>query len=178
MASTKICAIALFIAIGVSGFPGFSSPAVPPAKNEQIRISGKIVVPGTPDEKYCDATITIGTRFIEILCQKKIFRPFNHFDSPRSNSLKIKISDTREIYLRKNSFYILTGASFFQEYRNLFHPFFCTKRLFHLTPEKRQVFALVFLLSNPADIGDREKRFIDKINKKLRRTSHPPCGWS
>jgi hypothetical protein len=178
MASTKIFAIALLVLIGIGGFVGFCRDGFPSACSEKMIICGKLVIPGAADEKYYDATMTINTSYIEILCKKKIFQPFNNFESPRSRKLKIMISDTSEIYLRKNRLYVLTDISFFKKYRHLFHRFFYTRRFFHLSPQDEEVYALVFQLSNPTDVGVREKRFLDKLNKKLRRTMASPSGWS
>ncbi|MCP4155449.1 MAG: hypothetical protein GY757_47435 [bacterium] len=65
--------------------------------------------------------ITITKETITIECDKKLFRAFNEFDTPRKKKLTISIEKVNRIHLQTYEVLIVPVTSLYERYRNLFH---------------------------------------------------------
>ncbi len=138
-----------------------------PGQMGQIKVVGKIVIPTASGEKAYKAVIKITQEEITIECRKKIFQLFNEFNTPWYQNLKVKTSEISNIKVSKNEIYLISEANFYQRYRHLFHQVEKILRFFPYKSEMKN--AIIFIMDNPADIGDREKKSIEYINKKQKK---------
>jgi hypothetical protein len=120
----------------------------------EIRAAGKLLIPTAKGEKQYDAVITITRAEIMIECAKKIFQPFNEFDVPKQAKIKVSTAEVEEIQIQKNKIFIASKESFWKRYRNISHHYYKSKYAGFLSWENIQIWVLIFVVDNPADIAD------------------------
>jgi hypothetical protein len=98
----------------------------------QIKITGKIIIPGAVNNQFYKVTVTINPEKVVIECHNKIFRLFNAFDSPHFKRITLNAKEIMEIRIDKlGNLEIFPDDSLYQRYRNLYHTireymgFFC-----------------------------------------------------
>jgi hypothetical protein len=113
-----------------------------------------------------DAVITITRAEILIECDKKIFQPFNEFDVPKKAKIKVSMVEVEEIQIQKNKIFIATKESFWKRYRNISHHYYKSKYAGFLSWENIQIWVLIFVVDNPADIKAIGEELIKIIGER------------
>ncbi|UCH93988.1 MAG: hypothetical protein JSV88_27480 [Candidatus Aminicenantes bacterium] len=134
----------------------------------EIRAVGKLLIPGANGEKQYDTVITFTQAEIMIKCTKKIFQPFNEFDTPKQSKIKLNTAEVEEIQIQiqNNRIFIITKDSFTIRYRNVFNRASKVIGLEYLFPVTVEKWALIFVVDNPADIKAIGEELIKIIGKR------------
>ena len=136
----------------------------------QVKAAGSLLIPTAGGKKVYKGVITITQAEIEIKCYKKIFRPFNVFDTPRQAKIKFSTAEIEELQINKNTIYIVTKESFSQRYRNIYFIVYKPRYAGLFSTINIKKFAFVFIVDNPADIVLMEKELIKLIGERFRAT--------
>lgn len=93
------------------------------AEEKPVVCTGRLSIPMDVENmsKSYRVTLTLTKEFITMHCEKKIFRRYNDFDSPFTDSLTFSLADVNkfELYEKKN-LYLYPASWFLQRYLNLF----------------------------------------------------------
>lgn len=132
----------------------------------QIKAAGQILIPTADGQKPYRAVITIRSGEILIECSIEIFQPFNKFDTPKQEEIKVNTAEVEKICIQgkqKKEILILPKEPLYKRYRHLFHPVERITGYIPYSVEKKD--AIIFIMDNPADIGSTGERLIKSINK-------------
>jgi len=143
----------------------------------EVKAAGKFLIPTAGGVKEYEGVITFTKAGVEIECQKKIFQPFNEFDTPKQRKLSIAPADLKEIWFdKKNNIGLFPSESFYNRYRNMF---FRYARKYSLMYEPYIEYVLVFVLNDPGAIDNEDKKLILFLNKVIRgeiKKEENTCG--
>lgn len=87
---------------------------------ESLKAPGVFVLNTAGKFNHFKGTIEITGKGIKIECKKKIFRPYNDFDKPLSRKFFVPVRELGKVEFRKGTFFLYTGRSFYDRYRNYF----------------------------------------------------------
>lgn len=138
---------------------------------EIVTINGKLLLPGTNiAQPYSfKGTVTITSKKIVIICQKRVFRPFNKFDEPHRRKLIIDTKEVDEIAIRKDYLVIYPLRSLYQRYRNIF----ITDRKFlglrFWTAVEHEYQVIKFKLDEAMDLKTASAKLFNVINNQAKR---------
>ncbi len=82
------------------------------------KYSGFLKIPADNGPKYLRTIIDINRREIKFKFREKVYREFNDFGSPFTNSFTIKCKDIEELHFKSGKVYITPKKSIMNRYRN------------------------------------------------------------
>jgi hypothetical protein len=118
----------------------------------EIKAGGKLLIPTATGEKPYKCVMVITRAEIRLECDKRIFQPFNQFDTPKQAKLKVNTAEIYKIQINGNEILLIAKDPLYQRYRHLFHPIYRVVHFIPLEEEKKE--AIIFIMDNPADIYD------------------------
>ena len=133
----------------------------------EVKATGKLLIPTASGKKPYKSVIVITQAEIRLECDRKIFQPFNEFDTPKQAKIRVDTAQVDRIWLDGDEIIILPKDPFYRRYRNQFHHI----RLVCILCDPNKT-AIIFVIDNPADIGNAGQQLIQDIDNRQSRKKH------